>query len=169
MKKYYYPKVEDLYVGYECLVLAGTEFKFEFYRSKEDWDELNLEKEGDYVRKILSSEDIQEVLNCTGDGNHPIWWQTPQDYINDNFKVAYLREEDIIRDGWKEEYIPPNKKIYKKDNWMLGLYLKEGKIPKVFIHPLDPSQRKDERLSFDKVIAECPSINEFRKLMKMIW
>lgn len=113
MDKYYTPKIEEFYIGFE-------------YEINE---EIGLwSKKYEWIKSELSKGQMCQCLN----------WL----YFTDNnskYRVKYLDKEDIESLGWERNSLRAHqltRQIYNKDNWML-LYNSENH--KLSLTVKDPS------------------------------
>ena len=86
-------------------------------------------------------------------------------------KTPYLTAEQIETEGWEkyELYNNPNRVPFEKDNYVLILDTR-AEIPMVEMIFRDPSKVSDTILNPERfhLLINCPSINEFRTLIKWL-
>jgi hypothetical protein len=142
--KYYIPNIEDIRVGY--------------YGEYNNWgiDERGLNFNV-WDEAILSKINVEVFLK----------------YGIKNFRVPFLTKEQIEAEGWtvmNTGGINPGQMdgryVFSKGNYFL---IWEEKYNRVDINLRDPSLLEDvwnpERF---RVILNCPSINEFRNIVKLL-
>lgn len=119
--KYYTPALEDLHIGYECLLFS------EFI---DDYQKINLTADETCM-------DLEDWLN--------------KGYI----RTPYLTKEQIKAEGWQS--ISPSY-CFKMT--------KEGETRVHFIKEFDSIViDRNQSVVYD---GKCPSINEFRKIAKLL-
>jgi hypothetical protein len=141
-EKYFTPTIEDLHVGYECEVLPINESL--------GWEAGKLSYE--------TGHEGPGVYNL-----YPFWYTTRKGkygriktMIHDfkQIRVPYLTQEQIEKEGW----------TFQTDTWVVSSFRK-GK----YILYFEPKSKKlrvyDNGYVFD---GYCPSINEFRTIMKFL-
>lgn len=150
MDKYYTPELEDLFIGYECEWFG--ELGRKLVKSNKEWQKF----------KIISSNNISPT-------------------VIKNLRTPYLTKEQIESEGWIFNYlgkddwfkgsipILPYNEIYypfelwfKLDNYWLGFY---KNIHKIVILEKGEDYPEGQIIIFN---GKCPSINEFRKIIKLL-
>jgi hypothetical protein len=163
-KKYFIPTIEDIHVGYECELLPVNE---------EAWYKVRLQYRHGYEDKY----DPNSLYNL-----NPFWYgYVPVEMYGrdfpvicrvkdlDHLRVPYLTEEQIKKEGW----------TYKHANGLvIALTFTKGKYSlnwfwndkKILIHKITDSWAGHPgNVDVEKVYdGSCPSINEFRKIMKLL-
>jgi len=126
-KKYFTPKPDDLYIGYECEKLhRAGQFIGE---SIDTWEHCFITQDN------ISHLDLEHIKN----------------YI----KTPYLNSEQLIKEGWFETSEncfdhPTNERFY------------------LLLYPEDHTLSIGDNESEVGFIGVCPSINEFRLLVKLL-
>ena len=142
-EKYYTPKIEKLFIGYEC------ETYKKFYENdkleKEEWSKIQV---------------IPGTLKYL--------WENPEDIKR--VRTPYLHHEQIEKEGWNHNVIEnkTDKKdfsdsFYTKDNLILRLYqgFWNSEILSIRIVIMD----QHEGIIYKGC---CPSINEFRTIINLL-
>lgn len=155
--KYYTPDIEDLYVGYECEYTShGLAFQVN------DTDRIYNGK--------LNLFELQEYLN---------YFLEDESCISNHIRTPYLTKEQIEAEGF------PFQKTNRLTNWFFinTWDLPDEKIQDFYRHKaysVTILQMPDNQLKiyFDfsggnpedscMFEGECKSINEFRKILKML-
>lgn len=160
--KYYTPDIEDLYVGYECEIKTNHGYE-SFNDNIEIWKPVKLElkdKTGAYLNIL------KDTLIGLDDGYQPI-------------RTPYLTKEQIEAEGF------PFQKTNRLTNWFFinTWNLPDEKIQDFYrykAYSVTILQMPDNQLKiyFDfsggnpedscMFEGECKSINEFRKILKML-
>lgn len=156
-KQYYSPDLEDLFIGYELEYLFVTTpmtklwkpFKIEnSFDFNEIWDVFNEGKSTNIRTPYLSKEDIEK------EG----WEFYPKGYNN-------FLERALSKSEWEraEEYNYdtnsfPFELWFKRGDYYLALYRSTSKL--LIVKKLDTPN-----LIFK---GKCPSVNEFRKVIKLL-
>lgn len=138
MSKYYTPDISDLFVGYECEFLEDP--------SQEKWTP--------FVFKNISSEPEHG-------------WSITMSSV----RTPYLTKEQIEKEGWEEtenNYVRVwGGYSFKKRNMSLRFSPTEG----LLIINIDFSRETTHPMGYpdDSMFkGKCPSINEFRKICKLL-
>lgn len=155
-QNYFTPTIEDLRVGYECEVLPINESlgweagRLSYYSGYEGPGLYNLypfwytTRKGNYGRIKTMIHDFKQI------------------------RVPYLTQEQIEKEGWA--YERANGLVialtFKKDNYILDWYWNDKKIVIRKIKEMCPGSMKFELEQLYK--GNCPSINEFRIIMKLL-
>lgn len=143
--KYYTPNIEDFYVGYECEIKNSSDpisFEWEWVKFKDnfDFDMGKIGNDNDY--------DFAYLRNDLKDGN---------------IRTPYLTREQIEAEGWK--------KIHYRE------YIKDLEDITIHFFNGNKEEEHDEKyLStfsihnkyYNLFEGDCPSINEFRKICKLL-
>lgn len=148
--KYFTPSIEDLHVGYECEVLPINESL--------GWEAGKL--------SYYSGHEGPGLYNL-----YPFWYTTRKSnygriktMIHDfkQIRVPYLTKEQVEKEGWIER-IGLND-FYKNDYRMLfGRSIEDNNVVKsTHLHVYHT------RLKYILYEGSCPSINEFRTIMKLL-
>lgn len=151
--KYFTPEIEDIRVGYEMYAPL--------------LDESGKET-GQLVKIIIDSPNWANEI-CDISVNYDVL----KDYkLGDVWKVSYLTKEQIEAEGW--EYIntirywnAPSKikgLCFRKNNHLLSFNPYNNNIS---IIPVDPS-KEQEYWEQVRYVGKCPSINEFRTILKLL-
>lgn len=145
-KKYFRPKIESLYVGYEG-----------YYRNI-SMDEIgDPELNYDRIEKtILSGHQLQSALK-----------------YGSTLMTAYLSEDILIEDGWEqqEESSAYGNPIFKKGNFWLIYYRPDSyfEYPVVNIIAIDPTKLQFTSYPENfRPMFPCPSINELRRFISLL-
>lgn len=140
---YYTPKVEDLHIGYECEILGQSTSKL---IKKVDWHKVEV----GFHQEIGEKVGINQVPGLIKAGK---------------IRTPYLSAEQIKKEGWKlrTEYTGYYRFVFEKGNSWLSFNPEERSI---LIMPIDPVKEFYEYNL--RYAGSCPSINEFRKICKLI-
>lgn len=138
MGKYYTPKIEDLFVGYEMEIFvhkARTPSEFEF-----SYEKITVGGEDPYsllfTGEFINSSKI-DISRC---------------------RTPYLTKEQIEAEGWESVNLSPE--MFEKAEHLLIIY-PNNKIE--IRHLGNPSYT-----TTTSYLGFCPSINEFRKIMSWL-
>ncbi len=140
--KYYTPSIEDLYIGYECEMHMNLGFE-SFNNNEEIW---KSEK--------ITLDNISMICNCANDNTFPI-------------RTKYLDYSDITNEGFESYIINiyTNTTTYLKNN----LAIKHDAINHtISTHIIDPIKYNGLGGETEHITLNCPSINEFRKIIKLL-
>lgn len=138
-KRYYTPNVEDLHIGYEYE---------QFSHLRGTWD-----------KKVLDYNEFISILD-----------EERNDWCEHHIRTPFLNREQIEKEGWeiKEGYLssPPHNCVFTKGN-MMGAILVDDRLVLAF---KDITEDKyTEYMSQGQIfLGKCPSINEFRKIIKLL-
>lgn len=158
MNNYYTPEVSDIFVGYECEIQV-----------------LDFSCQGDGCPKEWEPHIIGHDLDLSDlrDGRHhicvdPRWYRTP-----------YLTKEQIEAEGWERQdnFLNETQRLAMKPDYILktptgslSLFIRDLENPSKNIC-ISEYVRGDglwDLSSFTTVYdGKCPSINEFRKIIKL--
>lgn len=137
-RNYFVPAVEDICVGYECEVNTSV-----LPGLSEGWQKINFNS-----------------------------WSTiyhHSKYAKNIFRTPYLTPDQIIAEGWKkiDDFLPPFRHVFTKDNYFLVF---DRRKPHIEIIAVDVTKIDwlPERPEIFRITIPCPSINEFRKICKLI-
>ncbi len=140
--KYFIPEIEELHIGYECdWRLKKTNF-INYPKNTEvyDWQKHTLTLEDFQMDELCS--DFHNIHNSLVE-----------------FRTLYLTKEQIKQEGWKlEDFDDDGVSWFKKDNYKL-IYFDEYKSTHTMVI------KHFEDICFS---GKIKSINEFRKLLKML-
>lgn len=153
-KSYYVPKISDIRVGYECKIKGVV---------KNDIGGFDISVDNPMYSKntiILNSELVRSLLL-----NDP--------YFNVNWSIItpYLNKDQILAEGWtplnnSNKYFP-NTEMFEKDNYWLIFH--DEIVPRIEVTLIDPSIEDNWRNpELFHLMLYCPSINEFRQIIKLI-
>jgi hypothetical protein len=140
MEKYYTPEIEDLFVGYECELSTMSGWRTGTYP-----EIFKLNKELD---EYGDDESVYSILMKT---------------THARMRTPFLSKEDVEKEGWRQ--------IHWRE------YIKEFEGRTIhFSNGQKESEDDEEYLSVfgvhnkSKILFEgkCPSINEFRKICKLL-
>jgi hypothetical protein len=162
LNKYYTPDISDLFVGYECDVYFCNKVQdtlmspalddVSFYWNKDFVDNLKNRshvydwiKEKDWESGKLSSGILDRIV---GD------WYNTQSII----RTSYLTVEDILSEGFIFVIESSINYLFSKGESLV--YLHKNKIPYIEVYPYEGYDTQYQ--------GECPSINEFRKICKLM-
>ena len=142
--KYFKPEISDIHVGYECEVA---------YLEKDNWTPM----------KVRHQEETEDFIKAVFNYNRRI-------------RTPYLTKEQIVAEGWEAANTGGVEKGWigtrfccSKDNYLLGVEFK-NEIPIVLLVFRDPSKEEwvGNSPEFFRVVLPCPSINEFRTIIKLL-
>lgn len=149
MKQYYTPSIEDIRVGYECERYSGYGSHVTNDRSHEDWWKPFQIKETDYYSHVEGGCEMDDIFG---------------DLKNNRLRTPYLTKEQIENEGWVvvndegENYI-----LFAKKDWSLTFWEYDGTSVRIEIYFGDFETDVPENFKGD-----CPSINELRKIVKLV-
>lgn len=125
-EEYYTPKIEDLFVGYEC-------------------ESDNMEKDNFISSEVKVNTSFPAIEE----------YYIPKKLI----RTKYLTQEQIEKEGWIYD---ENKDVYSKNDYFLKIYTGyiDNRIMSFKISIFTPISKY--------YFGDCPSINEFRKIMKLL-
>lgn len=142
-KQYYTPAIEDLFVGYECEITWNNK-EWVGFCIRDGW--FGRDGEGDFPDAIYA-------LNTTPP----------------TIKTPFFSKEGIEKEGWEYiNYPSAEGPSFKKDIFNCQLLAKGN------INSSNAGVTKDATITFwttsgDVIfLGECPSINEFRKITKLL-
>lgn len=140
---YYTPNKEDLFIGYE----------YQYLTNGDDW-----------ISHILySGQDIKEAT---------------EDILEQKIRTSYLTKEQLQKEGWSGETTMVKDELNL--NFNNGISSRNRNIGNGDIRKIDerdyitslrifiPSKRYTGTYESELFIGKCPSINEFRKIIKLI-
>jgi hypothetical protein len=147
IKKYYTPKLEDLFVGYECehtTMTASFDAKDKANVLMSNDDDVHFGKLGDWQ--------LAEYLNYIIDEGYD---------VSKFIRTKYLDKEDFLADGWLEKKDgSPFFIAFSKDgiecNWLIAYKM------------VDMWTSIGEDKPIIRFCGHCPSVNEFRKLCQYL-
>lgn len=165
MSKYYTSEVEDLFIGYECEYRDVTV-------QKTDW------------HSVVVDSDLFGIALSTNEHGTTEW----QDDMTNTFRTKYLDQEDIEKCGWKQVIKFLGKNVIPDPNQGLRLHFEINEISRYFEDDKETFTLHHTLLltqwnGIPQVIikmeyapghhdgafrGECKSVNELRKIMKMI-
>ena len=146
--KYYQPEIEDFSVGYECEWIYEKNTSHNYYKNPEiyDWQKHTI------TLKDFSDHDLADVFHNIH--NDSVSWRT-----------KWLDREDIESLGFK--YIATDILAWEK-NEKTEIFL----LNNVYLHYISHYKtliiKEKGVVGFDLYRGKYKSINEFRKLLKMI-
>lgn len=153
-EKYYTPAIEDMHAGYECEEQIYPEYDKPF------WKPLIIGNEYNPTDSFRERKTIKLPF--------PEFIRTP-----------YLTKEQLIKDGWK--YSASMLYGNVTDGDIEGMFEKGNimcivnyKLHKITLFIIDPSKRMDEAIIWGvqpehfRFTCNCPSINEFRQICKLL-
>lgn len=139
-KEYYTPDIQDLHIGYECEICRNYGYE-SFSNDKEIWEKviINFKTDEGYTNEL------SDIIIGMDDGYQPV-------------RTQYLSKEQIESEDWK----------FETDNNDIHTFLK-GRNRLIYsyfsrILWLDDAVRGGQIAGGVK----CPSINEFRKIFKLL-
>lgn len=138
--EYYTPKIEELFVGYECQRYSGYGSHVSWTTYNESYWSNYIIKEEDYYSDSDGDSDIREII---------------EDLKNNRLQTKYLDKEDIMNEGWMID----SAYSLKKDGWYIECNLNNIKSDTIHIF-LEQDKRFDGKIK---------SINEFKKIIKWIY
>jgi hypothetical protein len=139
--KYYTPDITDLFVGYEC----------EVYNSDIPLHEITKDNRPMSWKKIIWTEsDFDEAC-------------FDREWAKTNIRTLFLTKEAIEAEGWEYEdmYRDGGTTIYKKGEYVIDFY-GTNKMRQEYNITIWNNRK------YVLYNGPCPSINEFRKLMKWL-
>lgn len=150
--QYYTPDIEDLFVGYECEVWDTHAY------TPESWRKVKIGQADEYDTGSFPNYGLFiELADNTS-----------------RFRTSYITRDQIVAEGWKDITNPLsiNTWSFEKGNRFCGFRFNDLKNPFVlYIIVKDPSIEEvtlGVPSEFFKFICPCPSINEFRKICKLL-
>lgn len=153
MNKYFTPNIEDIHVGYEC------EHKNDIY-----WVHWIIE-DPEFIRNLAFSTRKLNDIKYEYD-------------LSNKIRTPYLTNKQIAAEGWTfHSQSINNQFFFKKENIMLGVLF--GRVTKN--NEDEPKEIRTlviwkESPTFNAAVTDktyifqgvCPSINEFRKITKLV-
>lgn len=127
--KYYCPKIEDIFIGYECQYFTSWETP--------QWKD-----------RILDSIDFALIFE---EG------EFCEDWFKNDYRTKYLDEEDLLKLGFIQTSY--DKSLFFKDKYRVEFV----KFQPLYIYTVD--KHGDNDFLFQ---GYCPSINELRKILKLV-
>lgn len=149
MNKYYIPSIEDIHVGYECEVYGQTTTK--------------LIKNIDFHKVVVGLH--MEVGKKVGIN------QIPNLLKKGYIKVPYLTKEQIEKEGWIEDNDHPLFRGLLKLLTDKATYWLRINVHNIVIIRYTKVERNNVWEMQQRSVVydgKCPSINEFRKIEKLL-
>lgn len=153
MSEYYTPQIEDLFIGYECEVYNQCTNKL---IKKVEWNTVKVALHGETGNSI-------GITQC-------------KNYLkNEKLRTKYLTKEQIEAEGWSPEkilwegkdeqdiHVDGFSKSISEILWYDFLF-EEGKITIIKKYYRNEVAQVCETI----FSGNCPSINEFRKIQKLL-
>lgn len=138
--KYFTPEISDIRVGYECELL---------------WNQNMLPEENWYPIKIWEDDTEEfDLIDWIGK------------IANSKLRVPYLTKEQIKKEGWLQ--ITSSDLAFKFVKGEYNLEFISGVIQGMGIYSSIGIWIQGNSGRLIRYIGECPSINEFRTLMKWL-
>lgn len=147
--KYYVPEISDIHVGYECEINPSPKL-----------NPYNWNKHIVAGNRVFMSDDFYRIHE----------WVSHYETLETYMRTSYLTREQIEAEGWKRiEQSETESAYYRKEgNYNTYFVLRQiihqlGDKHKIIIKVVMPP---NERLTLFSGL--CPSINEFRTIMKYL-
>jgi hypothetical protein len=142
-KRYYIPDISDLFVGYELEKRVAEGFDFEPVKFE------NL------------------IVIIQGNSTLSVGQQVDTLIKGGNIRTPYLTKEQIEKEGWNfyDIYRDGGTSVFHKGSYMLEFYAtnRMSGNTKIIIH-----RRRGIIEAPNTFCGDCPSINEFRKICKLL-
>lgn len=139
---YYTPNIKDLHIGYECDVYNQSTSKLV---KRIGWNSV----------KIGMHQENGKTIGFT---------QCPRMIKNETLRTPFLIKQQIITEGWEDHSCERATFFLIKGDYFLTL--KEGHLSIVHTRFLDYSRTGNYNGSVYE--GNCPSINEFRKIVELL-
>ena len=148
--KYFTPDIEDLCIGYECEYNFARAYKNEFDFVKIGYKDVTPGEAG-------YTDELTNMIHLIDDGAAAI-------------RVPYLTKKQIKAEGWKLKNTHPEWPTFEKGNYWVTLITEEDKLPFIRIMGIDPMLIVGVKYlsSYNVYQGQCKSINELRKICKLL-